>query len=302
MKKYLFVLATLLLTLTVGHGQTNKYFLFPDSNTTWFSWKSWLSPPPSSVGIQLEIWDWLTGDTLIGSYTYKKIQEYTYCQNNGSTTFGYAGAIRQDTSQKKVFYRLPSTTKDTLLYDFNLSVGDTIPQNSYINGGSNIISSIDSILVGTTYRKRFNITMSFSTESLIEGIGSTMGLLLPLSEGVEHSSFLYCFTQNGQNLFINPNGFCSSNPLNVSEQDKKFLLTVSPNPFCEQTTLQTDNLFKNATLTVYNSFGQEVKEIKNISGQAITLFRDDLPSGLYCIRLTEGNKIFATDKLVVTDN
>ena len=77
---------------------------------------------------------------------------------------------------------------------------------------------------------------------------------------------------------------------------------IFPNPFSKQTTLRTDNLFKDATLTVYNLQGQTVKQIKNISGHTVTLFRDNLPSGLYFLRLTEDNKTFSADKLVITDN
>jgi hypothetical protein len=76
---------------------------------------------------------------------------------------------------------------------------------------------------------------------------------------------------------------------------------IYPNPFSSQTTLQTDNLLQNATFTVDNFFGQTVKQIKNISGHTVTLSRDNLPSGLYFVRLTEGNKIIAVSKLVITD-
>ncbi|TAL59962.1 MAG: T9SS type A sorting domain-containing protein [Bacteroidetes bacterium] len=79
------------------------------------------------------------------------------------------------------------------------------------------------------------------------------------------------------------------------------LIKVYPNPFFAQTILQTDNFLYNATLTVDNCFGQTVKQIKNISGQTVILSCDNLPCGLYFLRLTEGNKIY-TDKLVISDN
>jgi hypothetical protein len=78
-------------------------------------------------------------------------------------------------------------------------------------------------------------------------------------------------------------------------------IKVYPNPFSNSTTLHTDNLLKNATLVVYNSFGQIVKQIKNISGQTVTLFRDHLPGGVYFLRLTQDNKLIATGKLVIAD-
>lgn len=78
-------------------------------------------------------------------------------------------------------------------------------------------------------------------------------------------------------------------------------LSIFPNPFSTQVTLRTDNYFNNATLLVDNIFGQTVKQIKNVSGQKITLQMNNLPSGLYFVRLTEENKIIAEGKLVITN-
>ena len=79
-------------------------------------------------------------------------------------------------------------------------------------------------------------------------------------------------------------------------------IRIFPNPFSTQTTLEVDKNFKGATLSVFNTFGQQVKQIKNISGQTITLYRDNLPSGMYILRMTQDNKTFITDKLVIKDN
>lgn len=87
----------------------------------------------------------------------------------------------------------------------------------------------------------------------------------------------------------------------ISENKFSSAISVYPNPFSSETTLQTDKFFKDATLTVYSSFGQRVKQINNISGQSIILHRDNLSSGLYFIHLTQDNKTFSTDKLVITD-
>jgi hypothetical protein len=86
-----------------------------------------------------------------------------------------------------------------------------------------------------------------------------------------------------------------------SDQSPSFLVSLYPNPFSTETVLQTDNILKNVTLTIYNSFGQTIKEMKNISGQTITLHRDNLPNGLYVIRLIQDNLVIATEKLVITD-
>lgn len=84
-------------------------------------------------------------------------------------------------------------------------------------------------------------------------------------------------------------------------QTNTLSMNIFPNPFSIQTTLQTNIFLKNAILTVYTTFGQQIKQIKNISGQTITLSRDNLSSGLYFIRLTQDNKTFTSDKLIITD-
>ena len=121
----------------------------------------------------------------------------------------------------------------------------------------------------------------------------------------------YGVISNGGNLYINctlsvgPWFDCHlpeyAYAMGVSAISSLVEFSFLPNPFSTQTTLQTDIPLKNATLTIYNCFGQAVKEIKNISGQTAILSRDDLASGLYFVRLTEGNKIIAADKLVITD-
>jgi hypothetical protein len=76
---------------------------------------------------------------------------------------------------------------------------------------------------------------------------------------------------------------------------------IYPNPFTSTTTFQSKSTLKNATAIIYNSLGQEVKQIKNISGNTFIIERDNLHAGLYFINLAEGNKIFATEKLVISD-
>ena len=99
------------------------------------------------------------------------------------------------------------------------------------------------------------------------------------------------------NIFFGTGG-C---PIGIHEILSNGRLDISPNPLSAQTVLHAANSLHNASLTLYNSFGQSVKQINNISGQTITLQRDYLASGLYFIRLTECDKLIATDKLVITD-
>ncbi len=78
-------------------------------------------------------------------------------------------------------------------------------------------------------------------------------------------------------------------------------IQISPNPFSIQTTLQTGISLKKTSLTVYNSFGQSVKNMDNLSEKNIIFQRENLPAGLYFIRLIQEGKVMATDKLIIID-
>jgi hypothetical protein len=78
-------------------------------------------------------------------------------------------------------------------------------------------------------------------------------------------------------------------------------IKIFPNPFSSQATLSVNVPFHNASLTMDNCFGQTVKQLNHISGQAVILDRGHLPGGLYFLRLTEGNKIFSY-KIIIADN
>jgi hypothetical protein len=89
--------------------------------------------------------------------------------------------------------------------------------------------------------------------------------------------------------------------LGFNEYSNKDIFSIFPNPFISSTTIQTTGNLKNATLTIGNLYGQTLKQINNISGQTVSFSRDNLPSGLYFIKLTEENKIISVERLIITD-
>ena len=101
----------------------------------------------------------------------------------------------------------------------------------------------------------------------------------------------------------NPNACIQSGQtiLSINKNSNKSILSIYPNPFISSTTIKTIGNHKNAILTIYNSYGQTLKQIKNISGQTVYLSRDNLASGLYFIKLTEEDNIIAVEKLLITD-
>lgn len=87
--------------------------------------------------------------------------------------------------------------------------------------------------------------------------------------------------------------------IDYTETESYFV--VYPNPFSFQTTLLTDKILKDATLTVYNSYWQQVKQIISISGQAVTLYKEKLSSGLYFYCLSQDSKLISKGKLLIID-
>jgi len=79
------------------------------------------------------------------------------------------------------------------------------------------------------------------------------------------------------------------------------VLSFYPNPFSNFVVIHFNTTINNAELSLYNMYGQKIKTIKNISGEEIKIERNNLPNGLYFIRLTENNKIIAYDKLIICD-
>jgi Tol biopolymer transport system component len=78
-------------------------------------------------------------------------------------------------------------------------------------------------------------------------------------------------------------------------------LSIFPNPFSSQTTIKSDVILRNATLFMYNAEGKMVRRVPGISGRTIEIYREQLPNGLYLLRLTEGNETIATDKISLTN-
>jgi hypothetical protein len=222
-----------------------------------------------------------------------------------ATFTGYLGAMKEDSLAKKVYLVWPNTTNDTLIYDYNLVVGDTI-KGFLTDGYEMTITSIDSILIRNEYRRKWNFNAPNEGPGyIIQGIGSDNGLIEILNSPGFCFASLICVEDSIGNLFLSniPSTYgCQLIFTGANELKNKQNISFFPNPFSDQATLHTDKLLQNASLTVYNSFGQVVKQTDQLSGETIIFQRENLQSGVYFYRLLENNKIISTDKFVITDN
>ncbi|MFT4663764.1 MAG: hypothetical protein ACI9XB_000705 [Gammaproteobacteria bacterium] len=96
-------------------------------------------------------------------------------------------------------------------------------------------------------------------------------------------------------------GATSYSSLEVVEFIKinNIIFDIYPNPFSGQTIFRTTEKLDDAELVIYNSTGNIVKQIQNISGQTCVLHCEDLSRGFYFISLVQNNTILATDKIVI---
>ena len=81
--------------------------------------------------------------------------------------------------------------------------------------------------------------------------------------------------------------------------DKNF--AVYPNPFSSETTIKTSFPLNKAVVKLYNLMGEVVYQQSNLQGQSFMLHKNNLPSGIYYLMLSENNRTIATKKIVITE-
>ena len=271
-------------------AQTNVYHPFPDSGAAWNTGLSYLS---GNTGVQCEQWDWIQGDTLINNMTYHKLYRYKTCSGGGPPVLmlnGYVGGIRQEVSQRRVYFYSPSFSSEKLLYDFNLVTGDTVKTFIASMQGNRVVL-VDSILLDNSYRKRFWLSplggqsgpLDSAYAALIEGIGSTTGLTEYIYVPFESGSWLNCFWQNGTKVYGNLWTLCSFTTGLVEDEGYKEGIVISPNP---STGIFTFNFTEQFQFSVHDIFGREVyQSFGHPISQSTTLDLSSYPKGIYFVKL-----------------
>ncbi len=87
----------------------------------------------------------------------------------------------------------------------------------------------------------------------------------------------------------------------INENNSGLSATFFPSPFSFETTLSTNTALKNATLLFYTTNGQLVKQLPDISGKTMLIKKENLPAGVYIVKIMQDNKIIYTGKCAVVD-
>lgn len=299
-RKFQIVLFTCIFISKIVNAQTGIYHPLPESNALWIGYRAWGADDQTYNDYTV----FVDGDTTIGSYTYRKLYENKHTWHwppfipETYSFRHYVAAFRQDIGHKKVYLYI--SNKDTLAYDFNLQLGDTLPQ-SYLLKNKYYVDKIDSILVGNQYRKKYVLSIYPGSHplDLIEGVGSTFGLLDWMAVPFEGYTKLYCAKENDAIVWSSGNGNCTVlavNGLNTAEEK----ITIDQNPFSVLTTLRSKKNLQDASFFLYNVSGQLVKQVHHISGNTYAVYRDQLPAGAYVYYLKDDTAI-SSGKLFIMD-
>src|ERR1035437_3621911 len=291
MKLRYILIVCLILMIKTSSGQTTIYHPFPDSNAYWSSGEFDCTICDGSDVTLYKFYEWIQGDTIINSYTYHKLYKYerisfNWMGNDTSNVFlGYDGAIRQDTSAKKLYYIKAFDTSEVLQYNLNLSIGDTLTDRI---GGGNRVLSIDSIFIRGNYRKRFLLTPDYinnpldTNYAIIEGIGSTQGpFIMSMTPNFESGRWLSCFSQNNLSYYPDAVSICQIftgiNEIVFNNPPIK----IFPNPSSTTITISAKGI---NTYILSNTLGQVIKEGK-LNGDETTIAVSALPNGIYILAL-----------------
>jgi len=304
---YSLIISLICIFPTTGHTQSN----YLANQPLWTVSSSCAAPFPC---VENKFYNYyLNGDSIVGSYTYKKlftrgIGGFQWFDNPpippnciGSYSFNDTttaiALIREDA--KKMFINVGGV--DTLLYDFDLNVGDTLPI-TYNNFASDIyVFAIDSFLVDTNYRKRFTLLGNTSSDFLLEGIGHDKGLLETLSLAFDCGYYLQCFGLGDTSYYPSLSTTCDIF-VGLQEVGKdKHLPSSYPNPCINLSRVQLYDLPSSpCTIRVVNSLGQQIELLKNIQDQH-SLDVTTYLSGTYFIEIQSEKGIQVIKQIIVRD-
>ncbi len=108
--------------------------------------------------------------------------------------------------------------------------------------------------------------------------------------GAGMNDFYLIKTDNNGNVSGMPNTNINNN----------FKITSYPNPFNDFTTVKFENSDNcNYTLTLYNTQGEIIRDISNITSDKVVIERKNLNSGLYFYQLRTDKRVVAVGKLII---
>jgi len=301
-------LITCLIFLSNLEVKSQEYVPFPTDSATWKEASELMGKGFNAwIDVDYE----MSGDTIVSGLSYQKIYINIDNTNTESEPY-YIGGLRED-DDKKIYFRpdslvvggsfveteplsFPSDTTEYLIYNFSqLEIGDTLFYNNSLNPDYiNVVLNTDSIMVGESYRKVYEVSESFgwleSSVFIIEGIGGSKGLLTPFKSPLVGSIMRYqlsCFTHSDLS-FENPYEEEVINcqvGLSVPELSSSHL-TLHPNPISDYVFIESSRSAIQSIL-IHSQTGKLVYSDTEVNRKKLELDLSHLEVGMYFIQILD---------------
>lgn len=284
MKKNL-LLITFTLSCFIVEAQYRKMPL--DTNHYWQQlYSSNVSPNPYSCYLKLKV----LKDSVVNGKTYQFIKSLN---NLCSPYYGSSGLVRQDTVLKRIIQLINNQEK--ILYNFNKNIGDTALLTAF--GGTPLIYTLqskDSLLSNDgLYHKRYKFYPNgFGFVTVIEGIGSTDGLLSPWVP-FETGYLLECVARSHPSFttIYSSSGLGTSCPIDVGlplYREIKKTLSIFPNPSSSVINISIGNIIAES-LEIKNTLGQTILRVNNVNQEITKVNISDFVQGVYFVKVYSGS-------------
>ncbi|HRP40387.1 MAG TPA: T9SS type A sorting domain-containing protein [Chitinophagales bacterium] len=283
--KLLLVILYSLLFLPQNNFAQPLYSHFIDSTSQWLEvygyaipYTGYCNPNPYLANGRTYTEYSVSGDTIISGNHYFKLHvesnDSLFCQGGAvivTTSQGNNGYIREDNTGKFYSY---SNGSDILFWDFNINIGDSLPECK--------VASIDSVWLGSTPLKRFTCGCG-SYYFIIEGVGSWRGLLYNAnlcSSGIEGDRSLVCYKKQNQILHVSQNYSCNFSTVSQVENISANRISIYPNPTTDQLFIETNGMTV-TEINIYNATGILVSQTRQPLDNYIDI--SQLADGVYFI-------------------
>lgn len=280
-KKILPLLLVLMLTINYLHAQ-NAYSPINFDHGRWIFVNNYEKGPFWGTNYERDtLRYYFNGDTLISNHQYRKLyftgKSYSY--NGSKIVSGYAGAFRDDTLHRTVWYGWVGTQ---IAYDYNLSISDTVKQGS---GKGAVVDKIDSVFYCGKYFHRFIYKDAPIEYSQIENISA---LDFCFRYFFLSNLRLICYYETNSTACNTCGGTLKANFINAGHY------SFYPNPTNGEIHIRSFEGLK--LIAVYNSSGNLVVE-RNEAKTQFTIDLSNYSPGIYMVTIMADKGIY-TEKIV----
>lgn len=285
------------------------YFPFPTDSAYWsiYSRKhAWNEPVYEDT-----FFYFLNGDTLVNDTLYSKVFNVIATSDVIDTLHAHPlGGLREE--GKRIYFKAWEkeqvfshhciywpTLEEVTLFRFDKDVG----QQFLLNGHAHTVENIDSMLIGTEYRKRFEIS---SMGWWVEGIGSIGNnahtLFNSICQTFEGMEFLLCY-EDTITFYMGPlnnYGRCTDFIVGLNENVLDNF-KVYPNPASTNIKFDIQNIpeIGDIELQFVNALGQKIYSIKNPSFKNGIIDVSKWKRGIYIGLLKVNNKILYRNLILI---